>query len=74
MTKNIDSWRTNGADEASIRDSFGLVAKKQKNGNWFKRIDLGEHLGEIVGKCLIEIGSSDLAVKLSELEKWAYGS
>lgn len=57
--------------EEKLRKAIGLAAKK--NG-WFKRIDFGEQLGEIVVLFLPEIPGTDLFEKIEELGKWIYDS
>lgn len=67
---DIDSWRTNGISEGKIREAIGKAAKDK---DWFKRIDFGEQLGEIVMSSLPSIPTSDLAQKLTSVGNWAYG-
>jgi len=71
MTNDISTWLTNGVSISDLRLSLGAVAKKNK---WFKRIDYGEWLGSTIGSVLTDIVGSDLAVKLGDLEQWAYGN
>lgn len=65
----IEEWRGEGVGEDTIRRALGQAAKKAK---WFKRIDLGEELGLIVGRAIPSIGPSDLGLKLSTLADWVY--
>jgi putative ATP-dependent endonuclease of the OLD family len=54
-------------DNAELREAVGLAAKNKK---WFKNLDRGERLGEIVAKYLAQIPNSDLAVKITEVRRW----
>lgn len=67
---DIDSWRANGISEGKIREAIGKAAKDK---DWFKRIDSGEQLGQIVMHTLPSIQLSDLAQKLTSVGNWAYG-
>lgn len=66
---DIDQWLRDGISEEQIRSAIGNSAKDNK---WFKRIDYGEALGEIVARELPHISDTDLAVKISELSRWAH--
>jgi hypothetical protein len=54
-------------DTPQLRTAIGATAKK---GEWFKRIDYGELLGNAVTKYLSQIQSSDLARKTATLRAW----
>ncbi len=54
-------------DENVLRDAVGKAAHKN---TWFKRIDRGEKLGEIVVKYLHQIPDRDLARKIRMLREW----
>ena len=60
-------WDTE--EQQKFRVALGKAAKKKK---WFKNIDGGEKLAEIVGPVLPQIESTDLARKLNELERWVH--
>lgn len=66
-----DEWVKAGYKEDQLRSSFGKAAPKETH-KWFKSIELGEKLGQIVAEALPEISETDLAVKLNQLGKWAY--
>jgi hypothetical protein len=42
--------------------------------SWFKRVGLGEKLGDLIMKHLDQIPDTDLAKKMVALRKWAHGS
>lgn len=69
---NLDQWKTEGLHEADLRAAVAEAATGKRN-EWFKRIDLGETLGEIVAAALGKIPISDLATKIAILEEWAHG-
>ena len=54
-------------DSAELRQAIGLSAK---NGGWFKQMDRGEQLGNIVVRYLDKILATDLAVKIATLRAW----
>jgi hypothetical protein len=64
-----DEWLEGGLGEPEIRAAIGRTAKSAR---WFKRTDLGEVLGRIVGDALPRIADTDLATKLDGLADWAY--
>jgi len=66
---NIESWLSNGIPEGEVRAAIGRAAKEKR---WFKRIDIAEELGEIIGQTLPGIQSSDLSQKLKQVAAWAY--
>lgn len=57
-------------DSIQLRKAISLAAKKANNKGWFKRIDLGERLGEVVCKYLDRIVDTDLAKKTKALRVW----
>ena len=63
------SWVAQARTMETIRGAIGKAAKKK----WFKTIDNGEQLGELVAELLPKMGGSDIAAKTSELESFAYG-
>lgn len=59
----ITSW----PNSTELRTAIGLAAK---DGDWFKRADIGEQVGGIVATYLPTISTTDLAVKVSALRAW----
>ena len=55
--------------ELELRAALGSTAKAK---SWFKRIDLGELAGIVVGEYLGSIPATDLAKNLSSVESWIY--
>ena len=64
------SWVTPPNTIDAIRGAIGKTANRKK---WFKRIDEGELLGELVAELLPKMGGSDTAAKTAVLESFAYG-
>lgn len=58
-----------GHNEEELRRAAGGAAKAN---SWFKRIDLGEIVGQVVGGCLSEIAAEDLGIGLGAIENWIY--
>jgi putative ATP-dependent endonuclease of OLD family len=71
MGTDLDRWRGMLA-ESEIRKALGLAAKEAKENKWFKRIDFGEELGDMIIKDWIHISDKDLGLKLQQLQKWIY--
>jgi putative ATP-dependent endonuclease of the OLD family len=65
----LTAWIAAGGDQDALRAAIGKAAKK--NG-WFKRVDRGERLGEIVGAALERLIGKDLGEKLKALGDWAH--
>ena len=59
-----------GLTEAEFRGCFGEAAKGK--AAWFKRIDLGETLGETIAADS-SVEETDLGHKLAAVEAWCYG-
>lgn len=55
--------------EDTLRDCIGIAADK---GEWFKRRDKGERLGELVGRYLNDMESTSTARTLQIIETWCY--
>jgi len=55
--------------EERVRDAVGTAAKQKE---WFKRIDRGESLGQIIYPSFGDIHDSDLVMKLNKLKDWIY--
>ncbi len=53
-----------------IREAIGKAAKKKR---WFKSIEKGQCLGELVGELLPQMIESDTVAKTTELEAFSYG-
>lgn len=65
----IDDWHRNGIDEPTFRAAIGNAAKASK---WFKNLNDGERLAELVAKALPGIADTPFGTKLQALEKWIY--
>ena len=62
---------TNAVGPDVVRDAIGKAAKKR---GWFKGIDQGERLGDLVSEFLPQMVGTDTAVKTANLESFAYGN
>ena len=69
LGRDMNSWRASGYSEDDIRVGLGHAANK---GRWFKRTDLAERLGRLVGRALPLIPDSQLAQELERLKAWVY--
>ena len=58
-----------GMTDAEVRLCFGQAAKGK--AAWFKRIDLGEMLGQTIAADE-SVASTDLGLKLAEIERWCF--
>ena len=58
-----------GMTDAEVRLCFGQAAKSK--AAWFKRIDLGEMLGQTIAADE-SVASTDLGLKLAEIERWCF--
>lgn len=54
-------------DSQGPREAIGHAGK---TAGWFKRIDSGERLGEVVCRYIERIPATDLAQKMTELRQW----
>ena len=63
------SWVAPARSIDEIREAIGKAAKKKK---WFKGIEEGIRLGELVSELLPQMSGSDTAAKTAELESFAY--
>lgn len=61
---DLRSWQ----DSQELRNAIGRAAKGK--ASWFKRIDRGERLGEVVCRYIEYIPKTDLAQKMAELRRW----
>jgi hypothetical protein len=67
---SIKTWLSAlSCTEAEVRSAIGKAAKKK---GWFKDLNAGQRLAEIVAEALPDISSTDLAKKLAMLEDWAH--
>lgn len=69
-TKDIDVLLMK-IEERNLRECIGKAADADKG--WFKRMDKGKALGELVARYLDQMQNTSTANTLSELEKWCYG-
>lgn len=66
---DINEWLRKGADERTLRTTIGNAAKSSK---WFKNLNDGERLGNLVAAALPDIAGTPLGAKLKALENWVY--
>jgi len=67
LSEDIQSWPVQKPD---LRMALGNAAA---NNDWLKPIEISEKIGQIIGPVLNAISATDLAKKLTQLEKWCYG-
>ena len=67
---DVQSWITETVSIETIRNAIGGAAKKKK---WFKGIEQGERLGELVGDLLAQMAGTDTEEKTLSLESFSYG-
>ncbi len=77
LSTSIDDWLNLGLSEATIRDLLAQASAKtskedKKSGNWFKIIDAGEKLGDLIYNCWEELKGTDTELKIGQLKEWAY--
>lgn len=65
----IGDWQQSGIDEPTLRAAIGNAAKASK---WFKNLNDGKRLAEIVVEALPAIENTPLGIKLRALEEWIY--
>ena len=70
QTTDVLSWVSPTVPIDVIRRAIGKAAKKKK---WFKGIEQGQRLGDLVGELLPQMGGSDTVAKTADLEDFAYG-
>ena len=58
-------------DEIVLRDAIGKAAK-HKNAAWFKRVDKGKRLGELIARYFDKIQNTPTVTTLRKLENWCY--
>jgi putative AbiEii toxin of type IV toxin-antitoxin system len=66
----IADWQRNGIDESTLRAAIGKAAKAS---GWFKNLNDGERLAELVVAALPDLENTRLRSTLRALEKWVYG-
>lgn len=64
---SIENWLQHGIPEKTVREVVGAVANSQE---WFKIIDRGERIGEIIVRSLDELTGTTLAARLNEILSW----
>ena len=69
-TPDVLSWVSPATPLDVIREAMGKAAKKKK---WFKGIEQGQRLGDLVGELLPQMGGSDTVAKTADLEDFSYG-
>ena len=65
----INDWQLNGIEELTLRKAIGKAAKL---AGWFKDLNSGERLADLVVATLPEIVETPLGIKLQALEEWLY--
>jgi hypothetical protein len=65
----VGDWQQNGIDERTLRAAIGNAAKASR---WFKSLNDGERLSELVIGALPNIASTPLGITLLALEEWVY--
>jgi hypothetical protein len=65
----IAEWQQNGIEEALVRATIGNAAHASE---WFKNLNDGRRLAEVVVAALPGIPGTPLATKLAALERWVY--
>lgn len=68
---NLDDWLSNGIDKLTIRSSIGNATKIS---GWFKNLNEGKLLAELVIKSLSQIPESPLLKNIKKLEAWVYAT
>jgi hypothetical protein len=69
----LTSWLAQGVRTADLRTAFGTGAKgTDERKGWFKSIDGGRALGEILVRNLDDMKDSCLWANLKEIENWCY--
>jgi len=71
VSLNLDDWLSNEIDELTIRSCIGNAAKIS---SWFKNLNEGKLLAELVIKTLSYIPDSPLYKNIKMLEDWVYAT
>lgn len=70
LPRDFASWKVTGKTPSDLRAAIAHAAMKQ---GWFKRVDTGEQMGNVVAKELERGVNAPLATTLDAVEAWAYG-
>ena len=71
---DISKWNFDNGQQSEFRKIVGALAKKKDN-EWYKNIDQGEKVGQIIMKHHdTAADTSDLARVIRELKQWIYGN
>ena len=71
---DISKWSFDNCQQSEFRKIVGALAKKKDN-EWYKNIDQGEKVGQIIMNHHDPAGdASDLARVIRELKQWIYGN
>ena len=62
-------WQQNGIHDPTLREAIGNAAKASK---WFKNLNDGQKLADLVIAALPDIADTPLGTKLRALEEWVY--
>jgi hypothetical protein len=68
---DIGEWQQSGVDECTLRRAIGNAAKTSR---WFKNLNDGKTLSELVVAVLPDIADTPLGVTLRALEEWAHAA
>lgn len=66
----FETWAVPGKTDKDLRQAIALAAR---HNSWFKQIEPGERLGDIVASELKSGISKPLSTVLASVETWAYG-
>ncbi len=67
LLENPDIWTIN----TNLRQAIGKTAKEKE---WFKRLDLGQEMGDILCKYLTQLAQKDTGQKIKQLKRWVFGN
>ncbi len=70
LPPSFSDWSSSGKPVGELR---AAIAASAKNSGWFKNVDLGEQLGEIVADAIAAGLDAPTVGLLSGIEAWAYG-
>lgn len=68
-TLDIATWLSEGVTEADVRKALGAAAK---TGEWFKRVEKGERLGQLIAEHWPSIATTSLGRGLTAIADWLY--
>jgi hypothetical protein len=69
LPPSFSDWKVAGKSTSELR---GAIAGAASDSKWFKNIEFGERLGEIVAEELAAGMEAPTATALAEIEAWAY--